>query len=190
MTLQKSKDIDNILILQTTFDLSDDIVNSIRSYLFDFNYFKKIWDLRIKESLSIIDKGYKYVPIYTLPNWNIFNSTANNIVYYCVECYIEALIKKKSYINNNECNNCDHIQNINIVSIVDDKIISYDEFKERNELKDIINMYGYRNIKAFIHSNKYLTENILIGNSENYKSRIGHLLVLYEIKQIIKPPFP
>lgn len=28
-----------------------------------------------------------------------------------------------------------------------------------------------------------------MGNSENYKSRIGHLLVLYEIKQIIKQLF-
>ena len=119
------------------------------------------------------------MPIYTLPSWNIFNPTVNNIVYYCAECYID----------NNECNNCDQIQNINIVSIVEYKIISYDEFKERNELKDSINMYGYRNIKAFIHFNKYLTENILIGNSENYKSRIGHLLVLYEIKQIIKQLF-
>lgn len=186
MTLQKSKDIDNILILQTTFDLSDDIVNSIRSYLFDFNYFKKMWDLRIKESLSIIDKGYKYIPIYRLPSWNIFNSTANTIIYYCVECYIEALIQKKSYIDTIDCNNCNQIQNMNLVSIVKYKIISYDEFKERKELKDIINMYGYRNIKAFIHSNKYLTEMILLGNYENYKSRIGHLLVLYEINQLFR----
>lgn len=181
--LKKSKDLDNLLILQNKFNLSNDIINCIQDYIYDYKYFKNIWQLRMMETLSILDKGYKLIPTYILPRYNLFNNTPYNIEYYCVECYLEAFIKKKSYVNAIYCNICIQLSYMLLDNIKTYKELSFDEFKTRYEINDIINIYGYRNIKIFLHSNKYLTELILFGNSNCYKSRLKHIFLLYEIKQ-------
>lgn len=183
INLKKSKDLDNVFILQNTFKLSDDIIFYIQDFIYDYKYFKNIWKLRMKETLSIIDKGYKIIPTYILPRHNIFNYTTNNLEYYCVECYLEAFIKKKSYANSIYCNICTQLSHILPNNIKTYKLLSFNEFKTRFELNDIINIYGYKNIKIYINSSKYLTELILLDNSCHYSNRFKHILLLYEIKQ-------
>jgi len=174
--LQKSKDIDNIKIINTKYYLSNDLIKIIESFLYDFKFFKNIWQNRINETLSIIDKGYKLVPVYKFQNFNYIKD------YYCLECYLESLLKKQTYVNKRFCNNCNNIQisypNINI----EYKILSYLEFKTSQELNDIRYLYGYKQIKIFINSSKYLTESILLDNKSFYNTKLTHLALLYEIK--------
>ena len=180
--LKKSKDIDNVSLLKQKFNLSNDIINIIKFFLLDNTFFKNLWQNRMLETLSIIDKGYKLVPVYKFQNYNIFNRDNREMDYYCLECYLESLLKKKTYIDNIFCINCYDIitsyPNIEIKY----KMLSYSEFKLRQELKDISNLYGYKQIKIFINSSKYLTESILLGNKSFYQTKLAHLALLYEIK--------
>lgn len=185
MRIQKSIDIDNIRIIKNKYNLPDDIIEYIKLYLFDYNLFKNIWQNRMYEILSNIDKGYKLIPIYKIPinNLTIFNLNNKSInEMYCVECYLEALIKRKTYVENINCVNCYDIKYIYQLDTSNYKYISYNEFKNRSELKYLNNIYGYKKIKPFINSSKYLTEMVLLGNSEHYQTKLTHLALLCEIK--------
>lgn len=71
----------------------DEIREYIGTFLFQRNDLDKsffnIWKEKMKETLSIIDKGWKYVPIYKI----------NNQITFCVDCYLNAFLEKKSYSN-------------------------------------------------------------------------------------------
>ncbi len=184
--MQKSIDLDNIILIEKKYNLPQDVRYIIESYLFDVNLFKNIWKNRLLETLSIIDKGFKLIPVYNITN-NIYSRLLTHITineYYCLECYLEAIIKKQTYVNNENCINCYEIQNIYQFTTTKYKYISYEEFKYRYELEFLKNnyIYGYKNIKIFIKSSKYLTEMILSGKSKDYQSKLEHLALLCEIK--------
>lgn len=176
------RDINNVFILKNI--LPNDIIMNIHSFIIDYKYFKNEWDNRMLETLSIIDKGYKYVPVYILPRYHVLTARSYEGEYYCAECYLNAFINKKSYVDKDYCNNCYQIFMINRNIHFEYRLLSFEEFQQRDEIRNLINIYNCRNITIFINSNKFLTEMVLSGNPRHYKSKYDSISFAYEIKQI------
>lgn len=175
------RDLKNILILKKF--LPNEIIIIIESFIINYEYLKNIWQNRMIETLSILDKGYKFIPVYTFQRYNVLNNLNREMKYYCIECYLTAFIKKTSYSSRSYCTNCYQITMLERNPRIRYRLVSYDEIKLRKELRDFINLFGFRNIKVFLNSNKLLTERILLNDSKNYKNGFKSLLFLHEIKK-------
>ena len=157
------------------------ITQLIQEYTFNISIFKIQWFNRMIQTNSMLDKGYKLVPIYNI----ILGGCQKQ--YYCIECYMESFVKKTTYINNIECNVCDRfckLQNYignkpNIIlpgvntlnfKYISYEILSYKEMINREELSSMYYLYGY-NISTLLKSSKLISEFAFLDKKTNYKTK-------------------
>lgn len=182
-----------------------DIINSlnfpqeisqlIQEYTFDINIFKRQWFNRMIETHSILDKGYKLVPIYSFHTGDIKKK------YYCMECYMDSFVNKTTYMTNIECYFCEHffklqiyidndagIINNNISNVISPfnknsityDILSFDEMINREELKNMYYLYGY-NISTLLKSSKLLSEFVFLNKQNHFQTKFIRSGLKYEI---------
>lgn len=68
--------------------------NTINSEILNKAYFN-VWKEKMKETLSAIDKGWKYIAVYEDEDGNTTE---------CVNCYLKSFLLKTTYVD--DCENC------------------------------------------------------------------------------------
>jgi hypothetical protein len=99
----------------------DDIKNHIGSFLFtskdvDNAYFN-IWKEKMKETLSSINQGWKYIAVYENENGKTTE---------CFSCYLKAFLLKTTYIEG--CQTCSKLQNN--MSLVRYDLVDFNHIKK------------------------------------------------------------
>lgn len=99
----------------------DDIRNHIGSFLFTFEdvdkaYFN-VWKEKMKETLSSINKGWKYIAVYENENGKTIE---------CFSCYLKAFLLKTTYTEG--CRTCSKLQNN--MSLVRYDLVDFNHIKK------------------------------------------------------------
>jgi ribosomal protein S8 len=151
----------------------DDIKNYIGSFLFNSEVFKvntinaeeidkayfNVWKEKMKETLSAIDKGWKYIAVYKDEYQNTIQ---------CISCYLKAFILKTSYVS--ECQNCSKLEREMYLKRYD--IVNFDHIKQiscqfQQEYFGKFNIG--KNARIIVNISKYMAERNLYLNEYRFE---------------------
>lgn len=168
----KTKESEYIDIINK-FKFPEEVSELIQQYVFDINIFKLQWFNRMINSLSILDKGYKLVPV--------LNFIENKNKIYCMECYLECFVNKTTYMISNYCSFCEQYINRTInFKNTNFEFISYNEMINKEELHYMYYLYGFK-IDIILKSSKLLSEFILLNKAKFYQTKFVNSGLKYEI---------
>lgn len=147
----------SLIQVLNNFNITRDIEIIINEYIYDLNDIKKNHKIKFQNCLLQINKNWSYVAIFNTGN-------------FCEECYMQSFVNKTTY--NEYCDLCHIMHN----SIIDNKLINYNEFILSQEIKN------FPKWNIICNSNKELANKIFYDNQLHFTDKKSFNGLLYEIK--------